>query len=73
MRHSTPVRSRRRRWRPSAVVAVVVVAPLALLALTVLPSEAAGTPGAGGVYTFVPGASGNASRCPAAPPTTACC
>lgn len=54
---------RKLRWRPLALVAALAAVPTVVI-VSVLPSEAASTPAAGGVYTVVPGASGKCVQVP---------
>ncbi|WP_051366365.1 arabinofuranosidase catalytic domain-containing protein [Hamadaea tsunoensis] len=65
MQHSIHAGPKRRRRRLAAVIAMALAVPLALTAVTAYPSAAASSPGAGGVYTLVPGASGKCLEVPA--------
>ncbi|MBB5867957.1 pectate lyase [Allocatelliglobosispora scoriae] len=50
--------------RLATAAAVLIAVPVAVLAASMLPSQAASTPTAGGVYTLVPGASGKCLEVP---------
>ncbi|MER7281012.1 pectinesterase family protein [Dactylosporangium sp. NPDC000244] len=53
-----PARRRRLTVRAAGIAAVLLAVPLAVLAVSAWPSEAATSPTAGGVYTLASGASG---------------
>nr|BFE66691.1 hypothetical protein GCM10020063_112170 [Dactylosporangium thailandense] len=58
MHPHSPARRRRLTVRVAGIAAVLLAVPLAVLAVSAWPSEAATSPTAGGVYTLASGASG---------------